>query len=98
MPAEYLIYIILPFIVGLFGEKYKDTSTKNYAIFTFFVLIFIYFYTVLTHKPHYWKLDRDSWCIFIGCFVLCTGIFHFQKVGRRMQKERREKKLKQNSI
>ena len=88
MPLKYLIYIILPFIVGLYGEKYKDGSTKNYAIFIFFVLVFIYFYVILNHEPYVWKLDILSWGIFIGGFVLCTGIFHFQKVGRRMQKER----------
>jgi biotin transporter BioY len=97
MPTEYLIYIIMPFIVGLFGEKYKDTSTKNYAIFTFFVLLFIYVYTVLTTQPLSWKIDRDSWFIFIGAFILCTGLFHFQKVGRRKQKERQEARLKKDN-
>ena len=94
MPLEYLVYIVVPFIVGLFGEQYKDTNTKNYAIFIFFVLVFIYIYTALMHRPVSWKLDRDSFFIYIAGFVLCTGIFHFQKVGRRMQKERREAKLK----
>ena len=95
VPLEYLIYIILPFIVGLFGEKYKDTSTKNYAIFIFFILLFIYFYTVLeTGKPYRWSISETGLAILIGCFVLCTGIFHLQKVGRRKQKERRETRLK----
>ena len=91
MPSEYLIYIILPFIVGLFGETYKDTSTKNYAIFIFFVLVFIYIHTALTQEPYSWKLDGFLLSISVAGFVLCTRIFHLQKIGRRKQKERQDK-------
>lgn len=97
MPVEYLIYIIFPFILGLLREKYKDISTKNYAIFVFFVLVFIHIYTTLMHKPYCWKLDGFLWSVSIGCFILCTGIFHLQKVGRKIQKDRQKNKLKINN-
>lgn len=50
MPLEYLTYLILPFLDGLCSEKYKGTDARKYAIFIFFVLVFMWIYTILTSK------------------------------------------------
>lgn len=93
MPLEYLIYFIAPFIMGLFGERYKDTSTKNYAIFMVLMLIFVYLYVVLTNNPVSWTIDFFSLSIYILTFFACTGLFHLQKILRRIEKEHKKTKL-----
>jgi fatty-acid desaturase len=98
MPLEYLIYFIAPFIMGLVGEKYKHTSTKNYAIFMIFMLIFVYIYIALTNRPISWAIDLFSLLIYVLTFIVCTGLFHLQKVAHRIQKERQKAKLKNKNI
>lgn len=98
MPLEYLIYFIAPFIMGLFGEKYKHTSTKNYAIFMVCMLIFVYLYTALTNRPNAWTIDFFALIIYMLTFIACTGLFHLQKVAHRIHKEREKAKLKNKNI
>jgi len=98
MSLEYLIYFIAPFIMGLFGEKYKDTSTKNYAIFMIFMLVFVYIYIALTNRPISWAIDLFSLSINVLTFLICTGLFHLQKVAHRIEKDRQKSKLKNKNI
>lgn len=78
---EYAPYIIIWLIMFFFGERYKDISTKKYAIFLVFICFLFKTFSVFVDGESF-MLDKHDLMLF--SFVLCIGtfLFHLQKKCR----------------
>ena len=86
MPDEYtsikmsdtVLLIVLPFIVGFVGERFKDAPTIFYACFITSIFVALELYHCITLNS---IMFGDLTCnlILFGGVLISAGIFHLQK-------------------